>query len=126
MSDDLTGGGDQRVTISLSTLRAELGALELRLVDRLNGALANKADRAILDQVMARQADGLARLVVLEQRAIRADSPIVQKISDIDQEMVSLREIGRYKKWLWAQTAALVGIAVPVIALFVDHRWITG
>lgn len=125
MSDDLTGG-EQRVTISLSTLRAELGALELRLVDRLNGALANKADRVVLDQVVARQADGLSRLTILEKEAVRREGPIVQRVVSLEEEMLSLREVGRYKKWLWAQTAALIGIAIPILALFIDHNWISG
>lgn len=126
MSSQDAGPVDPRVSVSLSTLRAELVSMELRLVDRLNGALANKADRAILEQVAARQSDGLARLVVLEQKAVLKDGPIVQKIEALDTEMTSLREIGKYKKWLWAQTAALVGIAIPMVALFIDHRWITG
>lgn len=125
MSDDnmITGGGDQRVTISLSTLRAELGALELRLVDRLNGALANKADRAILEQVVARQADGLSRLSILEREAVKKDGPIVQKIESLDLELNSLREVGKYKRWLWAQTAALIAIAVPIVGILIDH-WV--
>lgn len=126
MSNTDTGPVDPRVSVSLSTLRAELVSMELRLVDRLNGALANKADRAILEQVAARQSDGLARLVVLEQKAMLKDGPLANKIEALDTEMTSLREIGKYKKWLWAQTAALVGIAIPMVALFIDHRWITG
>lgn len=122
MSDDnLTGGGEQRVTISLSTLRAELGALELRLVDRLNGALANKADRAILEQVVARQADGLSRLAIIEREAIKKDGPIVQKVEQLDLEFNSLREVSKYKRWLWVQTAALIAIAVPIVGIVIDH-----
>lgn len=121
MSDEQDVPTDTRVTVSLSTLRAELVSMELRLVDRLNGALANKADRAILDQVMARQSDGLARLVVLEQKAVVQDSPMMQKLTDLDSEMNSLRELGKYKKWLWAQTVALMAISIPVAGFAVKH-----
>ena len=117
----LEGPPDQRVTISLSTLRAELGALELRLVDRLNGALINKADRAVLDQVVARQADGMSRLSVLEQTVVKREGPIVSLIDEHERAINDLRAVAGYKRWLWAQTIALVGIAVPLAAVVIDH-----
>src|SRR5574337_814841 len=126
MKDEDMMEGEQRVTISLSPLRAELGALELRLVDRLNGALSGKADRAVVEQIAARSADNQARITLLEQAAVKHSDPLITKVNDLDQDMNSLREVGKYKKWLWAQTAALIGIAVPIIALFIDHNWITG
>jgi hypothetical protein len=112
---------DTRVTVSLSTLRAELVSMELRLVDRLNGALANKADRALLEQTIKEHAETNARLVILEQRAVVRDSPFVQRVEDLDTEMTSLREVSKYKKWLWAQTIALVAIAVPVLGYALQH-----
>lgn len=48
--------GSERISLSRETLRAELSQLELRLVDRLTGALATKADVAIVDQLEIRVA----------------------------------------------------------------------
>lgn len=45
-----------RLSVSVETLRAELGALELRLVDRINDALDKKADQAVLEQLERRVA----------------------------------------------------------------------
>lgn len=109
------------MTVSLSTLRAELTGLELRIVDRLNGALAQKADRDGFDALLSNVVKNEARLTVLEQRAVVIDSPLTQKISDLDDEMTTLREIGKYKKWMWAQTIALAGIALAVIGVVIQQ-----
>lgn len=121
----IEGDGEvTRVSVSLSTLRAELTGLELRIVDRLNGALANKADRAILDQVVARQADGLARVQRLEETTIKRESPFTQRVEGIEAEITKLGAVGNYKRWLWAQTIALIGIAIPLAGILIDH-WAT-
>src|SRR5262245_60189201 len=44
----------ERITVSVETLRGELAQLELRLVDRLTSALAQKADLAHIDQLETR------------------------------------------------------------------------
>lgn len=118
-------GENTRVSVSLAQLRAELTGLELRLVDRLNGALANKADRVIMDAVSERQVKMEARLTVLEQRAVTQDSPIVAEIEELRQANIALAEVGKYKRWLWAQTVALAGVASGVVFYIVDHL-ITG
>ncbi|MDH4104230.1 MAG: hypothetical protein OEV29_12735, partial [Thermoleophilia bacterium] len=74
---------DTRVSVSLSQLRAELTAMELRLVDRLNGALAQKADRIIQEQISERVNKNDARLTILEQRAVTQDSPILGEIEEL-------------------------------------------
>jgi hypothetical protein len=43
--------GNERISLSRETLRAELSQLELRLVDRLTNALSTKADGAVVDQL---------------------------------------------------------------------------
>lgn len=115
MPDDGAPAPDGRITVSLSTLRAELTSLELRLVDRLNGALQNKADRAIVEQHSSRIADIGVRLQALENTTVKRDGPIVQKVEAIDSDITSLKTVAGYKKWLWAQTVALIAIAVPVL-----------
>lgn len=140
-----------RVSVSLSQLRAELTSLELRLVDRLNGALANKADRAIVEQhtqrivdigirlqsleVAAIKRDGpIAQkigkmendLTALQQRAVTQDSPLIEEIEELRQANISLAEVGKYKRWLWAQTVALAGVSVGIIAFFIDHATVGG
>lgn len=113
-------GESTRVSVSLSTLRAELGALELRLVDRLNGALQNKADRAIVEQHTQRLSDMSSRILAIENTVVKRDGPVVQKIEAIEGELASLREVGKYKRWLWAQTAVLGGIAVALTGIAVQ------
>lgn len=43
-----------RITVSVETLRGELAQLELRIVDRLGAALAQKADLLHMEQLEAR------------------------------------------------------------------------
>lgn len=112
---------EQRVSISLSTLRAELTSLELRLVDRLNGALAQKADRVAVESMVTAVAKNDARLTVLEQQVVKKDSPLVEEIEELRQASISLAEVGRYKRWLWAQTAALGAIGIGIAAFILDH-----
>lgn len=121
MADEQDTPTDTRVTVSLSTLRAELVSMELRLVDRLNGALANKADRVIMDSTITRLAKAEARLTVLEQRAVTQDHPVMAEIEELRQANLSLAEVGKYKRWLWAQTVALVGVSVGIFAFLLDH-----
>jgi hypothetical protein len=113
--------GDTRVSVSLAQLRAELTSLELRLVDRLNGALLNKADRVIVEQHSQRLSDFGARLQNLENTVVKRDGPIVQKVEAIDQDITSLKTVAGYKKWLWAQTIALTGIALAVVGLLAQN-----
>lgn len=100
---EMEPAGEMRVSVSLAQLRAELTGLELRLVDRLNLALVEKADKVELS-VLHREVDH-----------------VVSRVSHMEQEMVSLHEIGKYKKWLWAQTLALAMIAVPVFSYVAGH-----
>ncbi|MDH4341244.1 MAG: hypothetical protein OEW47_12895, partial [Thermoleophilia bacterium] len=113
-------------SVSLSQLRAELTAMELRLVDRLNGALAQKADRIIQEQISERVNKNDARLTILEQRAVTQDSPILGEIEELRQANLALSEVGKYKRWLWAQTFALAGISIGIIAFLVDHMTLGG
>lgn len=108
---------DQRVTVSLSTLRAELTSLELRLVDRLNGALQNKADRVIVEQHSQRLSDISARLQQVESTSLKSDGPIVRMVNENTDAIKALQAVAGYKKWLWAQSIALAAIAIPVIVI---------
>lgn len=85
-----------RISVSTATLRAELAQLELRLVDRINLSLAEKAN--------------LAHVVEIDLRMGR-----------VEDEMTRLQAIGNYRKWLWAQTIALVGLAIPIAVFVIQH-----
>lgn len=111
---------DTRVSVSLAQLRAELTAMELRIVDRLNGALANKADRAIQEQLSQRVSDYGSRITTIENTMLKNDGPLVLMVASHEKQLVSLQSVAGYKKWLWAQTVALVAIAVPLIAVGID------
>lgn len=112
---------DTRVSVSLAQLRAELTGLELRLVDRLNGALQNKADRAIVEQLSTRVSDHQARVQQLEATTVRREGPIVHEIEDHAVQLTNLQAVAGYKKWLWAQTIALASIAIALVAFIADN-----
>lgn len=113
--------GAERISVSISTLRYELGTLELRLVDRLNDALAQKADRQVQEQLQSAVADAVVRIQNLEGAAVKNDSPLAQKVERHDQEITNLRAVAGYKKWLWAQTIALIAIAAPLVAFVLEQ-----
>ena len=91
--------------------------MELRIMDRLNGALAKKADRAIQEQISQRVSDFGSRITIIENTMLRKDGPVSQRVDSHDTELVSLRSVAGYKRWLWAQTIALFGVAIALIAI---------
>jgi len=111
----------ERVSVSLAQLRAELAGLELRLVDRLHNALNAKADVSQLIAVDSKAASNENRITVLEHTVVTGDSPIVTKIEMLEEEMGGLREINKYRKWLWAQTIALISMSIPIAIYVFDH-----
>jgi glutathione S-transferase len=110
----------ERVSISLAQLRAELGALELRLVDRLNEAIAHKADLGIVTAVEQLVYANVNRLIQLESTVVRHQE-IDEEVADIKKQLGQLQSVAGYKKWLWAQTIALAAIAVAVFTALADH-----
>ncbi len=127
MSDEQDTPADTRVTVSLSTLRAELMSLELRLVDRLNTALESKADKEVVDQAAAMQADVLKRVSGLEAMALQV-APLIEqrmmyigRLENSEKAIDRLQTVAGYKKWLWAQTLALSGIGIAVVGLLLTQ-----
>lgn len=94
--------------------------MELRLVDRLNGALQNKADRAIQEQLAQRVSDYGSRLTVIEQSMVKKDGPIVQRVEAHENELVGLRAITGYKKLIIANTLIGGGLAVGIVGLLLN------
>jgi hypothetical protein len=91
--------------IDRETLRAELGQLELRLVDRLAGALESKADAKVVEQHDA-------RIVSLElSRAAREAMP--NDLADQDKRITSLERF-RYAVPSVAMVSLLVSAALTV------------
>ena len=98
------------VGIDRETLRAELGALELRLVDRLAGALESKADAKVVEQHDA-------RIGSLElSRAARENMP--GDVSDLDRRVTVLERF-RYA----VPSAAILSLLASIIigVLYVTH-----
>lgn len=96
--------------IDRETLRAELGQLELRLVDRLAGALESKADSKVVEQHDA-------RISSLElSRAAREEMP---------RDMTVLSErIGKLERWRYAfPGVSVLALAVSAItaAIYLMH-----
>ena len=104
----------ERVSISLAQLRSELAALELRLVDRLNDAVAHKADASVVYAIDARSTANAVRLTAIESILIAPE-----RLAHIEQEISNLQSLAGYRKWLYAQTAALVGVAAAVVSLVI-------
>lgn len=95
---------DDEQAISLSTLRAELIALELRIVDRLTVALAVKADAMHVEQLDTR----LTQLEIW--RAGRERTP--ETLLDHD------RRIGKLERYRYAiPSAALLSLGIAALAL---------
>lgn len=110
-----------RISVSLSTLRAELGQLELRLVDRLNSALASKADRDMQEQLALRMADVTNRVASLEANCIKRDGPTAQLVQRHEQEITTLQSVSNYKKWILAQGVAIAGLSIPVFVVALER-----
>lgn len=97
---------DDNITLSRETLRAELSQLELRLVDRLQKALAEKADHATVDVLNQ-------RVQALElSRAARESMP--SQVHDIDKRLTRLERF-RYA----IPSVAVIGAVVAVVGLLV-------
>lgn len=121
---DSTPNDAQRISISLATLQAELGKLELRLVDRLNASLEGKAERVVQEQHTRELADVSSRISRLEQNAITRDDAVAKQVEQNAADIRDLKVVAGYKKWLWVQTVALIAIAVPLLGFLIDH-WTT-
>lgn len=96
--------------IDRETLRAELGALELRLVDRLAGALESKADAKVVEQHDA-------RISSLElSRAARENMP--SDVSEIDRRVTVLERF-RYA----VPSAAVLSLVASIVigVLYITH-----
>lgn len=94
--------------IDRETLRAELGQLELRLVDRLAGALKSKADAKVVEQHDA-------RIGSLElSRAARENLPV--DLAEIDKRIGSLERF-RYAFPSVAILSLVVSAALAVYYL---------
>lgn len=94
--------------IDRETLRAELGALELRLVDRLAGALDSKADAKVVEQHDA-------RIKSLELNRAAWET-VPTDLAEQDKRIVSLERF-RYAVPSVAVISLLVSIVLTVYYL---------
>ncbi len=99
----------ERISVSVEVLRAELAQLELRLIDRLTAALAQKADLHHIEQLEA-------RVQSLElSRAGRENH--AEKITEYGVE------IERLKRFRYAfPGTALLSLLLAAIALYLGHQ----
>lgn len=110
--------GDQRISTSVAVLQAELGKLELRLVDRLNEALAAKADKVVQEHHNRELADLSTRMLKMESSALTDEGIVAAQVKQNTSDLAELRNVAKFKKWLWAQTLALAAIAIAIIAVY--------
>lgn len=102
--------GNDRISVSRDTLRAELGQLELRLVDRLTHELAQKADQRLVEQVVS-------DLNSIKEHGSPALVTALGTIGALDAKVDSLE--GWRNRLLGAFALALLG--EPAITLLVVH-----
>lgn len=116
---------DQRISLSRETLRAELTALELRLVDRLTLELKTKADVATvtsfesrlqsLEISRANREHLVADVVDLRNRVVAMENEI--PVSSVNDHETRLRDLERFKNAVPA--ASILAILVSVVAVVV-------
>lgn len=96
----------ERITVSVETLRGELAQLELRLVDRLTAALAQKADLQHIEQ--------------LEQRVQALEISRAERKGHAQTLLEHTTEIERLKKFRYGfPSVAILSLILAVAALFV-------
>lgn len=99
----------ENISFSRETLRAELAALELRIVDRLTAALEHKADKAALDAAL-REIDSLKLLA-----AGRTHLP--ESVNDHERRLTALERF----RWAVPSTAVistLVALGITAQQIF--------
>lgn len=106
----MSESGNDRISISRDTLRAELGQLELRLVDRLTHELALKADQRLVEQVVA-------DVNSIKEHGSPALVTAMGTINALDSKVDSLE--GWRNRLLGAFALALLG--EPTVTLVVVH-----
>lgn len=116
MQDTSTSQGEdsevadaERISVSVETLRSELAQLELRLVDRLTAALAQKADLAEIHQ--------------LEQRVQSLELSRAARESHADTLLEHSREIERFKRFRYAfPGVSFVSLCLAGLALWLQYQ----
>lgn len=99
----------ERISVSVEVLRAELAQLELRLIDRLTAALAQKADLSHFHQI-----DGRVHSLELSRAA---DEGIAKTI--VEQGI----EIEKLKRFRYAfPSVAFLSLLLGVAALWLAYQ----
>ena len=108
--------GNDRISLSRETLRAELAGMELRLVDRLTNALAVKADSSVVAQLEARI--GSLELSRAQRENMPTDlADITRRVQQIELTDAGTKGERDYRRWLLPGFISLVGAAwwIPVL-----------
>jgi hypothetical protein len=108
---------EDRIEMSKETLRAELSALELRLVDRFNGALAGKAEASVVAQLAERVSELSERMRLSESTGLNVGGPLDTRVGAIEDSVANLQTLAGYRKWIFAQSIVLVGVGSAVVGL---------
>lgn len=100
----------ERISVSVEVLRAELAQLELRLIDRLTAALAQKADLSHIEQLESRvQSLELSRAAREGHATTLADHGV---------------EIEKLKRFRYAfPSVALVSLLMAFAALYLTYLY---
>lgn len=102
----MSDGPNDRISVSRDTLRAELNDLKVDLIDRINEALATKADARIVDEYDK-------RITQLEMsKAAREGLPA--EILDLTKRVSALEKF----RYAWPSLALL-----GVVAMFATVAW---
>lgn len=99
----------ERISVSVETLRSELAQLELRLVDRLTAALAQKADLAEIHQ--------------LEQRVQSLELSRASREGQAEIITEHAREIEKFKRFRYAfPGVSFVSLCLAGLALYLQYQ----
>jgi hypothetical protein len=104
------------IQISRETLRAELGALELRLVDRLTTSLNQKADAGLVTAVEARIA-ALELLNVKQAEAVTTVPELENRVNKLETAGIRLSGVWSVITIFAVSLAGIGGLAIALLNL---------
>lgn len=89
----------QRITVSEDKLDAKLASLELRLVDRITGALEAKADAAVVKE-LREKVHALQGTVQAVAHLPGEVTKLVESVASLQESRAAAEGLSSYQRWL--------------------------
>ena len=113
MSEDANG----RISVSRADLRAELGSLELRLVDRLSEALRSKADADTVRE-LREKVHALAGTVTAIAHIPGEVVKLSEQVGSLQQTRAAQQGLSTYQRFIFGTVAVgLIGSIATLLWL---------